>query len=41
MSERSESNGADAGTRTPDPHFTKVLLFQLSYIGFENLFNHI
>jgi hypothetical protein len=24
---------ADAGTRTPDPHFTRVVLYQLSYVG--------
>ena len=24
---------ADEGTRTPDPHITNVLLYQLSYIG--------
>jgi hypothetical protein len=33
---RATNNGrgrADAGTRTPDPHFTKVVLYQLSYVG--------
>ncbi len=24
---------ADAGIRTPDPHFTRVVLYQLSYVG--------
>ena len=27
------NNGADRGTRTPDPLFTKQKLYQLSYIG--------
>ena len=26
-------NGADGGTRTPDPRITNALLYQLSYIG--------
>jgi len=26
-------NGADEGTRTPDPRITNALLYQLSYIG--------
>ena len=25
--------GADRGTRTPDPQFTKLPLYQLSYVG--------
>ena len=28
-----EENGADEGTRTPDPRITNALLYQLSYIG--------
>ena len=27
------SDGADEGTRTPDPRITNALLYQLSYIG--------
>ena len=26
-------SGADRGTRTPDPQFTKLPLYQLSYVG--------
>ena len=26
-------NGAARGTRTPDPRFTKAVLYQLSYCG--------
>jgi hypothetical protein len=28
---------ADAGIRTPDPHFTKVVLYQLSYVGTDDV----
>ncbi len=30
---RQNVHGADERDRTPDRHFTKVLLYQLSYIG--------
>ena len=31
----SQNSGAARGTRTPDPRFTKAVLYQLSYCGTE------
>ncbi len=31
-------DGADRGTRTPDPQFTKLPLYQLSYVGLKEAY---